>query len=62
MIENDICIRCIRDQKIAAAIVIALNEQFNQIYIKPESIEYDFGTYQVMKNAFKPNKKKGKKK
>lgn len=62
MIENDICIRCIRDPKIAAAIVIALNEQFNQMYIKPESIEYDFGTYQVIKNAFKLNKKKGKKK
>ena len=62
MIENDICIRCIRDPKIAAAIVIALNEQFNQMYIKPESIEYDFSTYQSMKNAFKPNKKKGKKK
>lgn len=62
MIENDICIRCVRDPKIAAAIVIALNEQFNQMYIKPESIEYDFGTYQVMKNAFKPIKKKGKKK
>lgn len=62
MIENDICIRCIRDPKIAAAIVIALNEQFNQMYIKPESIEYDFDTYRVMKNGFKPNKKKGKKK
>lgn len=62
MIENDICIRCVRDPKIAAAIVIALNEQFNQMHVKPESIEYDLATYQVMMNGFKYNKKKGKKK